>query len=135
MFYERNCILGCHGSRIVCVVVDGFKLFGKKITYYLWNRIKIGVFLIIWSGEKNSHLVYWNRFVEKRRFPEFQKFSLWEFRFVTSTYFGGTDQEKLTHVLVIIYISILFLHISNRSLNDKWTSFSQPKRLILVLKY
>ena len=65
-----------------------------------------------------DNLVWWEKFSpsvlkslcwEKRRFPEFQKFSPWEFRFVTSTYFGGTDQEKLTHVLVIYKYSI-FTH-------------------------
>ena len=28
----------------------------------------------------------------------FKEFSSWEFRFVTNTYFGGTDQEKFTHL-------------------------------------
>ena len=68
------------------------------------------VCLSSFSGEKNSHQAHPDALVEIRRFPGFKEFLPWEFRFVTNTsYFGGTDQEKLTHVLVI-YKYIVFTH-------------------------
>ena len=53
-------------------------------------------------GEKNSHQAHPDALVEIRRLPGFKEFSSWEFRFVTNTYFGSTDQEKFTHIYNII---------------------------------